>query len=135
MRSGEKDRLGSSDVGVAGLMAMTASNIGGVGSSVGGGNPGTTQLPITSKPNAALDGAPVYAIPDGAPRADSTPNPFSFPNALMIDLTDPTTLQPLTGAPSRFAVTNASGGPSAAIFDVTVRFHDLTPADKDNLDE
>jgi uncharacterized protein YoxC len=136
MRSGEKDGTGASNpVGVAGLMAMTAYNVGGAGSSVGGGNPGTTTLPLTSAPNAAAGGLPVYSIPNKAPRSDATPNPVSFPDDKTIELTNPATLQPLTGAPARFAVTNTSGAASAAIFDVTVRFHDLTPVDADNLDE
>jgi len=46
---------------------------------------------------------------------------------MTIELTDPATLQTLTAAPSRFTVTNTSGAPAAAILDVTVRFHDLTP--------
>ena len=136
MRSGEKDGTGSSNpVGVAGLMAMTAYNVGGAGSSVGGGNPGTTTLPLTSAPNIALGGLPVYPIPNKAPRSDANPNPVSFPDDKTIELTNPATLQSLTGTPTRFAVTNSSGADSAAIFDVTVRFHDLTPADANNLDE
>ena len=73
----------------------------------------------------------LYPIPDKAPRSDATPNPLSFPDALTIELTDPTTLQTLTAAPGRFPVTNSSGAPAAAIFDVTVRFHDLSASATD----
>jgi hypothetical protein len=138
MRSGEKDRTAAGGpVGEAGLMAMTVSVIGATTTtSAGGGNPGApTSLPLTSKPNAAFGGAPVYAIPTGAERSDATPNPLSFPNNLMIELTDPTRLQTLTAPPGRFTVTNTSGGPASGIVDVTVRFHDFTPVDADNLDE
>ena len=138
MRSGEKDGTGAANpAGFAGLMAMSASIIGAPGTtSIGGGNPGTGgALPLTSKPNAGLPapltGAPVYPIPDKAPRSDATPNPFGFPDDKTIDLTDPATLQTLTGAPGRFTVTNASGAPAAAIFDVTVRFHDLSASATD----
>jgi hypothetical protein len=131
MRSGEKDGTGASNpVGAAGLMAMTASNIGAAGStSVGGGNPGTTALPLSSAPNGALGGLPVYPIPDKAPREG--PNPLVFPDGQSIELTNPATLQNFTGAPSRFTVTNTSGADSAAIFDVTVRFHDLSASTTD----
>jgi hypothetical protein len=137
MRSGEKDGTGASNpVGQAGLMAMTIGTIGGGGVSAGGGNPGApTSLPLTSKPNAAASGLPVYSIPNKAPRSDATPNPVGFPDSLMIELTDPAKLQTLTAAPGRFTVTNTSGAPASAIVDVTVRFHDLTPVDADNLDE
>jgi hypothetical protein len=132
MRSGEKDGTGASNpVGVAGLMAMTASIIGAPGTtSVGGGNPGATSLPLTSAPNAGLGGLPVYAIPDKAPR-DPDANPLSFPDDKMIELTDPATLQTLTATPARYTVTNTSGAPAAAIFDVTVRFHDLSASATD----
>ena len=116
---------------------MTVSVIGAPGTTgAGGGNPGApTSLPLTSKPNAAFGGAPVYPIPTGAERSDATPNPIAFPDIYMIDLTDPATLQTLTAAPSRFNVTNTSGAPASGIVDVTVRFHDFTPASADNLDE
>jgi hypothetical protein len=133
MRSGENDGTGAADpAGAAGLMAMTASIIGAPGTtSVGGGNPGTGgTLPLTSAPNAGLGGMPVYAIPNRAPR-DLAANPLSFPDAVTIELTDPATLQTLTGAPSRFTVTNTSGAPAAAIFDVTVRFLDLSASATD----
>jgi hypothetical protein len=137
MRSGEKDGTGAANpVGQAGLMAMTVSTIGAAGTSAGGGNPGApTSLPLTSKPNAAAGGLPVYSIPTKAPRSDASPNPVGFPDGLMIELTDPATLKTLTAAPGRFTVTNTSGGPASGIVDVTVRFHDLTPASADNLDE
>jgi hypothetical protein len=127
MRSGEKDGTGASNsAGVGGLMAMTGYIVGAPGTTaVGGGNPGATSLPLTSAPNAGLGGMPVYAIPDKAPR-DPASTPLSFPDEKMIELTNPATLQVLTGAPGRFTVTNTSGAPAAAVFDVTVRFHDLS---------
>ena len=134
MRSGERDGTGAANpAGVAGLMAMTASIIGAPGTtSIGGGNAiGGGALPLTSAPNATLGGLPVIAIPDKAPRSDATPNPLSFPDAKAVELTNPATLQPLTGAPARFTVTNTSGAPAAAIFDVTVRFHDLSASSTD----
>lgn len=135
LRSGEKDGTGAANpAGVAGLMAMSGSMIGAPGTtSIAGGNPGSTALPLTSAPNAGLGGLPVYPIADKAARAGA--NPFVFPDAQSIELTNPATLQTLTGAPTRFTVTNTSGADAAAIFDITVRFHDLTPADPDNLDE
>jgi hypothetical protein len=136
LRSGEKDGTGAANpAGVAGLMAMSATMIGAPGTtSIGGGNPGTNgTLPLTSAPNGALGGLPVYPIADKAARAGA--NPTVFPDAQSIDLTNPATLQSLTGAPARFTVTNTSGADAAALFDVTVRFNDLTPVDPDNLDE
>ena len=136
LRSGEKDGTGAANpAGVAGLMAMSASMIGAPGTtSIGGGNPGASgALPLTSAANAGLGGLPVYPIADKAARAGA--NPTVFPDAQSIELTDPARLQTLTGAPGRFTVTNTSGGPAAALFDVTVRFNDLTPVDPDNLDE
>ena len=134
IRSGENDGTGAADpVGGAGLMAMTAQIIGSPGTtSVGGGNPGApASLPLTSKPNASLGGAPLYPIPDKAPRTDSNPAPLSFPDSASIELTNPATLQTITGAPGRFTVTNTSGGQAAAVVDVTVRVHDL---EEDGLD-
>ena len=70
-----------------GSMAMTVSVIGAPGTtSAAGGNPGApTSLPLTSKPNDRPTPAdlPVYAIPTKAPRADATPNPVAFPDALV----------------------------------------------------
>lgn len=133
MRSGEKDGTGASDpAGVGGLMAMTGYIVGSPGTtSVGGGNPGgPSSLPLTSAPNASLGGMPVYAIPSKAPR-DAASNPLSFPDDKMIELTNPATLQPITAAPGRFTVTNTSGAQAAAVFDVTVRFHDLSASATD----
>jgi hypothetical protein len=133
MRSGEKDGTGASNpVGVGGLMAMTGYIVGAPGTtSVGGGNPGASaSLPLTSAANASMGGLPVYAIPDRAPR-DPTANPLSFPDDKMIELTNPATLQALTGSPGRFTVTNTSGASAAAVFDVTVRFHDLSASTTD----
>jgi uncharacterized protein YukE len=133
MRSGEKDGTGvSNPVGVGGLMAMTGYIVGAPGTtSVGGGNPGgPASLPLTSAPNASLGGMPVYAIPSKAPRNPAS-DPLSFPDDKMIELTNPATLQPITAAPGRFTVTNTSGAQAAAVFDVTVRFHDLSASATD----
>lgn len=127
MRSGEKDGTGvANPVGVAGLMAMTVAIIGNPGSSVGGGNPGTPTLPLSSKANDAFASMPVYAIPEKAPPMDTPSSPLSFPKAKMIELTFPETLQNFTGAPARYTVTNTSGAPAAAVIEVTVRFLDLS---------
>lgn len=92
-------------------MAMTGYIVGAPGTAAVGGNPGATSLPLTSAPNAGLGGMPVYAIPNKAPH-DPASNPLSFPDDKMVDLTNPATLQPLTGAAGRFTVTNigSSGG-------------------------
>jgi hypothetical protein len=133
MRSGEKDGTGPANpAGVAGLMAMSATMIGAPGTtSIGGGNPGTGgTLPLSSAPNAGQGGMPVYPIPTKAPR-DPAAAPLLFPDAMTIELTEPTTLQNFTGSPSRLTVTNTSGGPAVAIFDITVRFHDLSASTTD----
>lgn len=111
-------------------MAMTGYIVGAPGTAAVGGNPGATSLPLTSAPNAGLGGMPVYAIPNKAPH-DPASNPLSFPDDKMVDLTNPATLQPLTGAAGRFTVTNTSAAPAAAVFDVTVRFHDLSASATD----
>ena len=134
MRSGEKDGTGASNpVGVGGLMAMTGYIVGAPGTtSIGGGNPGaTSSLPLTSAPNASLGGMPVYALPNKAPRDPTTSSPLSFPDDKMIELTNPATLQVLVAPPGRFTVTNTSGAPAAAVFDVTVRFLDLSASATD----
>lgn len=134
MRSGEKDGTGGSNpVGVTGLMAMTGYIVGAPGTtSVAGGNPGVSPiLPLASRANASQDGLPVYGIPTKAPHTDPTPNPLAFPDDKAIELTDPATLQDLTGPPARFTVTNSSGAAAAAVFDVTVRFHDLSASASD----
>jgi hypothetical protein len=134
IRSGETDGTGAANpAGDAGLMAMSASIVGAPGTtSIGGGNPGTSgTLPLTSAPNGALSGLPVYPIPDKAARSGA--NPTVFPDAQSIELTNPATLQTLTGAPARFTVTNTSRAPAASLFNVTVRFYDLTAAGPNNL--
>jgi hypothetical protein len=136
IRSGESDGTGAANpVGVAGVIAMSAEMIGAPGTtSIGGGNPGTGgTLPLTSAPNAALGGLPVYPIPDKAALVGA--NPVVFPDAQATELIDATRLQSLTGAANRFTVTNTSGAPSHAIFTVTARFNDLTPASPGNLEE
>jgi hypothetical protein len=131
IRSGEKDGTGAANpVGTAGLMAMNATNI--AGATISGGHPLVgTGAPLTSAPNAQLGGAPVYPIADKAPRSDATPNPFAFPDAQSIDLTDPATLLDAgTGPPTKFKV--ATGGtPGAIMVDVTVRFNDLSASATD----
>jgi uncharacterized protein YukE len=132
-RSGEKDGTGASNpAGVAGLMAMTGTMIGAPGTTfIGGGNPGTGgTLPLSSAPNAGQGGMPVYPVPTKAPRNPAAA-PLQFPDAMTIELTEPSTLQTFTGAPSRLTVTNTSGGPAVAIFDVTVRFIDLSASATD----
>ena len=130
VRSGEKDGTGASNpVAHAGLMSMTAN---GYGATVSGGNPGTPgDVPITSKANSSANGAPVYPIPDKAPRSDPTPNPFAFPSDKSIELTDPTTLQTLTAPPDRFKVSNPGSSPGIVVVEVTVRFNDLSASATD----
>jgi hypothetical protein len=133
LRSGEKDGTGAaSPAGAAGLVAMTVS---GHNATVAGGNPLDVTLPLTSRANgpgdAGPDGPPVFQINEKAPRADDPANPFAFPNAKSIELTDPATLQTLTGAPARFTATNNSGQPGAVVVDFTVRFHDLQASAED----
>jgi len=136
MRSGEKDGTGAANpVGQAGLMSMSVTALG--TATLGGGHPGDTQtVPLTSEPNPAYAGAPVFAIPDKAPRVDAPPNPFVFPGDKLMELTDPTRLLRVTDPdndPSRFTVSKASGL-GGVIVDVTVRFHDLSASATD-LDE
>jgi hypothetical protein len=133
VRSGEADGTGiGNPVASAGLVSMTVAGVAATGVSAGGGNPGLTAVPLTSAPNAAAGGAPVYPIPNKAPRVDSTPNPFSFPTDKAIDLTDPATLQNITGGGAGpITVTNAGGTAAPAIVNVTVRFNDLTASASD----
>jgi hypothetical protein len=130
IRSGETDG-GADPTGQAGLAAMTAQIVGAPGTtSIGGGNPGTGgTLPLSSSPNATYGGMPLYDIP-----GKDTPgtNPLLFPDSEMIELTNPANLETQTGAPARFSVTNTSGGPAAAIFDVTVRFTDVANSNGSN---
>ena len=134
VRSGEKDGTSAADpVASAGLQTMTLTDATG-NITEGGGNTGVgTNVPLTSKPNAAANGAPVYPIAIKAPRSDATPNPFAFPSAAdqSIELTDPATLSTLTAGPTRFTVENSSGGAGIAIVDFTVRFNDLTASATD----
>ena len=131
IRSGEKDGTGAANpAGVAGLVSMTVAGVPALGTTVGGGSaaPG---VPLFTAPNAALGGVPAVAIPDKAPRSDATPNPFAFPTAQSVELTDPATLQPV-GAPStRFTVTNPAGTTGFVLVTFTVRFHDLTASATD----
>jgi hypothetical protein len=127
LRSDEKDGTGAANpAGAAGLVAMTVS---GHNATVAGGNPLDSTLPLTSRANGTgdpgPDGPPVFQINDKAPRADTPANPFAFPSAKSIELTDPATLQPLTGAPGRFTASNATANPGAIEVSFTVRFHDL----------
>jgi hypothetical protein len=134
VRSGESDGTGPNDpVASAGLVSMTVTNEPATGvTSMAGGNPGLTDVPLTSAPNAAAGGAPVYPIPFKAPRVDSAPNPFSFPSDKAIDLTDPATRQAFAAPAQRFTVTNVAPSAGLAIVTFTVRFNDLT-ASADNV--
>ncbi|MDX6730510.1 MAG: hypothetical protein QOC54_458, partial [Baekduia sp.] len=98
VRSGESDGTGATDpVASAGIVSMSVASFAG-GAVVAGGNaPLPSSVGITSAPNAAASDAPVYPIPNKAPRVDTTPNPFSFPTDKAIDLTDAATLYNLTG--------------------------------------
>jgi X-X-X-Leu-X-X-Gly heptad repeat protein len=134
VRSGEADGNGADDpVASAGIVSMVVSDPTGGGVTLGGGNTGLPRtVPLTSAPNAALGGAPVYDIPDAAPRSDDTPNPFSFPDADQIELTDPTTLYNLSGVGvSRYTVTNGGATPVPITVTFTVRFNDLTASATD----
>jgi hypothetical protein len=130
VRSGESDGTGAADpVASAGIVSMAIANP--VGLSITGGNAGLpSSVPITSAPNGA-GGPPVYPIPNKAPRVDATPNPFSFPTELAIDLTAPSTLQSLGGPTAPFSVANSSGGPGLVLITVSVRFNDLTASATD----
>lgn len=132
VRSGEADGNGPSDpVASAGIVSMTVTGVGATGVSATGGNPGLASVPLTSAPNAAAGGAPVYPIPFKAPRSDATPNPFSFPTDKAIELTDPATLQPFAAPATRFTVTNAGPAQGVATVTFTVRFNDLTASATD----
>jgi X-X-X-Leu-X-X-Gly heptad repeat protein len=130
VRSGESDGTGTGDpVASAGIVTMSVASAAPAGIVIGGGNTGlgTPQAPLTSAPNAAAAGAPVYPIPNKAPRVDADPNPFTFPSDLAIDLTDASTLYNLSGAGvGPFTVTNAAGSALPITVTVTVRFNDLT---------
>lgn len=133
VRSGESDGTGADNpVASAGIVSMSVADTSGGAITVGGGNTGLPRAPITSAPNAAHSGAPVYDIPLKAPRVDATPNPFAFPDADAIDLTDPATLLNLTGAGvAPFTVTNASPTAVPITVTFTVRFNDLTASATD----
>jgi hypothetical protein len=131
VRSGESDGTGAADpVASAGVVSMSVANP--FSLPLGGGNGApAAALPITSAPNAAAKGAPVYAIPDKAPRVDATPNPFSFPTDKAIDLTAASTLQNLGGGVAPFTVSNPGGADALITITVTVRFNDLTASATD----
>ena len=130
VRSGESDGTGADNpVASAGIVSMSVANPAGL--PLTGGNAGLPTVPITSAQNAAAGGAPVYPIPNKAPRVDATPNPFSFPTDLAIDLTDAGTLQNITGAVAPFSVSNPSGNDALVVVTVTVRFNDLTASASD----
>lgn len=134
VRSAESDGNGATDpVASAGIVSMGATAPAGLGLTLGGGNTGLpSSVPITSKPNAAAAGAPVYPIPDKAPRVDAQPNPFTFPTDKTIDLTDATTLSDFGGAGvGPFTVSNASASARPLIVNVTVRFNDLSASGSD----
>ncbi|HMJ35004.1 MAG TPA: hypothetical protein VK501_13915 [Baekduia sp.] len=133
VRSGESDGTGADNpVASAGIVSMIVADP--LALPLGGGNgPGPLLgTPITSAPNAAAGGAPVYPIPNKAPRVDATPNPFSFPSDLAIDLTDSATLYNLSGGGSGpFTVSNPGGTDALVTVTVTVRFNDLTASATD----
>lgn len=135
VRSGEADGTGADNpVASAGIVSMTAENVSGVPSpavAIGGGNAAAPAAPITSAPNSAASDAPVYAIPNKAPRVDATPNPFSFPSDLAIELTNPATLYNFGGGVSRLTVTNNAGLTLPITVTFTVRFNDLTASATD----
>jgi hypothetical protein len=133
VRSGEADGTGATNpVASAGIVSMSVSSPL-YPAGVGGGNaaPVGTDVPITSKPNAAASNAPVYAIPLKAPRVDAAPNPFAFPTDKAIDLTAPATLQDFGGGVGPFTITNPGGTPIPITVTVTVRFNDLTASATD----
>ncbi|WP_027005232.1 hypothetical protein [Conexibacter woesei] len=133
VRSGEADGTGAGDpVASAGIVSMSAADASGGGVTIGGGDAVLTRAPLTSAPNDALGRAPLYNIPNKAPRVDATPNPLSFPDADAIDLTDASTLYRLSGAPiGPFTVTNPTGTALPVTVTFTVRFHDLTASATD----
>jgi X-X-X-Leu-X-X-Gly heptad repeat protein len=133
VRSGEADGTGAANpVASAGIVSMTVADTTGGGVTIGGGNTGLARAPITSAPNRDLGGAPIYNIPLKAPRVDARPNPFAFPDADAIDLTDPATLYNLTGAGAApFTVTNLTGNTAPITVTFTVRFNDLTASATD----
>jgi X-X-X-Leu-X-X-Gly heptad repeat protein len=133
VRSGESDGTGAANpVASAGIVTMSVADTTGGGVTIGGGNTGLARAPITSAPNDEYRGAPVYDIPNKAPRVDATPNPFAFPDADAIDLTDPATLLNLTGAGvAPFTVTNLTGNVAPVTVTFTVRFHDLSASATD----
>jgi hypothetical protein len=135
VRSGESDGTGAADpVASAGIITMNVASAAPGGIVIAGGNTGllTPQAPITSAPNAAASDAPVYPIPNKAPRVDATPNPFSFPTDLAIDLTAASTLYNLSGAGvGPFTVSNGAGSALPITVTVTVRFNDLTASATD----
>jgi hypothetical protein len=131
IRSGEQDGFGADDpAGLGGIVSMFVSNI--VNVQIAGGTPPLTTLPLASGPNADVGGAPVYPVPNKAPRVDSSPNPFTFPIEKMIELTDPATLNPGFGPATRFTLANSSATlPGVARIAITVRFVDLSASATD----
>jgi hypothetical protein len=132
VRSGESDGTGADNpVASAGIVTMSVADPSGA-LTVSGGNAGLGGAPITSKPNQAAGGAPVWPIPTKAPRVDATPNPFSLPSEFAINLTDPSTLQDITGGGATpFKVTNGLPQAMPATVTFTVRFNDLTASATD----
>lgn len=130
VRSGEADGTGADNpVASAGIVSLTVTAAS-PGTTVGGGNPGLSDVPLTSKPSGA-GAPPVYPIPLKAPRSDETPNPFSFPTDKAIDLTDAATLQAFAAAAAPFDVSNVSGSTGFVTATFTVRFNDLTASADD----
>ena len=76
----------------------------------------------------------IGGLDTSSPRAATaaTPNPFSFPTELAIDLTDAATLYNLSGAGvGPFTVSNPSPNDALVTVTVTVRFNDLTASATD----
>jgi hypothetical protein len=137
VRSGEADGTGADNpVASAGIVSMMVNDVTGIPSpnpiAISGGNVGLPTVPITAGQNTAAGGAPVYAIPNKAPRVDATPNPFSFPTDLAIDLTDSSRLTNISGAGAGpFKVSNAAPSALPVTVTFTVRFNDLTASATD----
>jgi hypothetical protein len=138
VRSGEADGTGDANpVASAGIVSMSATDASGGAAPPGtitfaGGNAGLADAPITSAPNAAAGGAPVYPIPLKAPRSDQTPNPFTFPTDKAIDLTAASTLANVSGGGvGPITVTNLAPSALPITVTFTVRFNDLTASATD----
>ncbi|MEA2171983.1 MAG: hypothetical protein QOF76_5283 [Solirubrobacteraceae bacterium] len=129
IRSGESDGTGAAlPAGQAGIVSMRIDSPN--AALEGGGNAASPPaagfyLPLTSAANATYGGAPVYDIPDKAPRVDATPNPLTIPTEKTIDLTAAATLNNFGGGVGPFTMANPTAGSIPFTVTITVRFHDL----------